>query len=185
MAEYIFIDENYLKDYTQLTDAVDPELMYPAALAAQDMYVQPYVGDALMRKLKTDAENDTLAGDYATLVNDYLRKPLVWWTMVELVDDLYVRWDNAAPQIRINDETNQIEQSDLKRARERCRSKAEYYTQRMVDWLCVNGSSMPEYNSNTAPDRSPTSAEVINQSGITFSTGRRNYPKYPSWAYDE
>lgn len=182
MAEYIFIDENYLKDYTQLTDAVDPELMYPAALVAQDKWVTPRTGDALMRKLKTDAEADSLTGLYATLVNTYLRKALVWWTMVELLPRLYVRWDNAAPQIRINDETNQIEQGDLRREVEYARETAQHYTDRMVDWLCVNGSQMPEYNNNTSPDRPPTSDDVFNQSGLTVSSGRRNQ-QLPKWMW--
>lgn len=185
MAEYILIDENYIKDYTQLTSAVDADLMLPAALLAQDKYIGARIGDDLLEKVKTDAQAGTLTGLYATLVNTYLRKALVWWTLVELLPRLYVRWDNAAPQIRINDETNQIEQSDLHREIEDARQNAQHYTKRMMDWLCDNASSIPELTSNQFPDRPPTYNDVFNQSGLTISTGARNYPKYPKWAYDE
>ena len=185
MAEYIFIDENYIKDYTQLTDAVDPELIYPAALLAQDKYINSRTGDNLMRKLKEDAAADNLTGLYETLVNDYLRKALVWWTMVELIPDLYVRMDNGAPQIRISDETNQIEQADLRRAVSKAEDNAQFYTKRMTEWLCVNGSGMPEYNTNTAPDRAPTSRDVYNESGLTVSSGSRTSSPSIAPALDE
>ena len=182
MAEILLIDENYIKDYTFLTDAVDAELIQPAVLLAQDKHIGARLGDALLDKCKADADAGTLTGLYETLVDDYVRKCLTWWTLVDLLPRLYVRWDNAAPQIRTNDETNQIEQVDLNREINAARDNAAYYTKRMVDWLCVNGSSLPEYNSNTAPDRPPTSAEVFNQSGLTVSGGRRDR-EIPRWTY--
>jgi len=175
MAEYILINENWIKDYTPLTKAVDPNLMKQSALTMQDMYIAPRLGDALLRECKTQAEAGTLSGYYATLVNDYLRKALTWYTTYDLLPRLYVRYDNGGPQIHISDETNQIEQVDLQREVADALEKAQFYTKRMVDWLCVNGSNMPEYTSNTAPDRSPTAAQVFSQSGMTFSQGKRNY----------
>jgi hypothetical protein len=126
-----------------------------------------------MRKLKTDAEAGTLAGLYATLVDDYLRKALVWATMVELFPELYVRKDNGAPQIHTSDGTTQIDQADFHRDRSNYRSNMQLYVKEMTDWLCVYGSQIPEYNSNVAPDQAPTAQQVFNQNGLTISSGRR------------
>jgi hypothetical protein len=177
MADYVFIDEQYLKVYTTLTSTVDADLIQPMALLAQDKYITPLTGDSLMEKLKTDAAAGTLSGLYATLVNTYLRKALVWATMVELLPELYVRKDNGAPQIRISDETNQIEQTDLNRDLASYRENMQHYLKRMEEWLCYNGSSMPEYLDNTPPERNPRHGNIYNQSGLTFSSGRRNYSK--------
>jgi hypothetical protein len=174
MAEYILIDEDYIKAYTPLTSAVDSDLIMVCALLAQNKYIRTRLGDALMRKIKTDAEAGTLTGLYATLTNDFVRIALAWGTMVELLPEMYVRKDNATPQIHTSENTAQIEQADLHRDISRYRDNMELYVSYMIDWLCVNGANIPEYSSNTAPDRPPTSQDVFNQNGLTISSGTRN-----------
>ena len=173
MAEYVLINETYIKAYAPITSAVDANLIRTSTVLAQDKWIKPRVGDALMRKLKTDAQAGTLAGLYATLVNDYLRKALVWATMTELMNELYVRKDNGAPQIHTSEGTTTIDQNDFHRDKSAYRDNMQHYIKEMTDWLCVYGSQMPEYNQSVAPDKPPTSEQVFNQNGMTISSGFR------------
>ena len=66
MAEVLFISDVYIKKYTIVNGAVDPNLLYPSVYLSQDKYLAPYLGDSLFEKLKDDIANNTLAGNYQT-----------------------------------------------------------------------------------------------------------------------
>ena len=68
MAEVLFINENYIKKYTTINGAVDPNLLYPAIYLSQDRWVGPFLGDDLLNKLKSDVANNTVAGNYLILL---------------------------------------------------------------------------------------------------------------------
>jgi len=62
MAEILLISDVYIKKYTNINGAVDPNLLYPSIYLAQDKHLAPYLGTALYEKIKNDIENNTLAG---------------------------------------------------------------------------------------------------------------------------
>lgn len=168
--EILFINEEFLKKYTQLNEAVDTNLIRPAMYLAQDKFITLYLGTNLSNKIKSDIENNTLAGVYETLLNEYIVKPTAWWTMVELYPMLVYKHDNGNLVTRQSENTTAISQSDLSSLRDMARDNAEYYTQILVDYLCANSSSYPEYSTNTSPDKTPI--RVVNrQSQIAISRG--------------
>ena len=71
-SEILFINKEYLTKYTQLNEAVDTNLIRPAVYLAQDKYIQLWLGTDLFNKLKTEIQNNTLSGDYETLLNNYI-----------------------------------------------------------------------------------------------------------------
>lgn len=168
--EILFINEEFLKKYTQLNEAVDTNLIRPAMYLAQDKFITLYLGTNLSNKIKSDIENNTLAGVYETLLNEYIVKPTAWWTMVELYPMLVYKHDNGNLVTRQSENTTAISQSDLSSLRDMARENAQYYTQRLVDYLCANSSSYPEYTNNTSPEITPI--RVVNrQSQIAISKG--------------
>ena len=174
-AEILFVNPDYLKRITQLNGGVEDSVMVPAIILAQDKYLQQYLGTDLLNKLKADVEGGTVAGVYATLLDGYVRKATVWWTMVELLPNLYVKLDNGGLVIRTSDKTSPISQDDLHREIENARQNAQFYTSRLVEYLCANQSSYPEYTSNTSPDMFPES-QVYYQNGMTISHGVEGIP---------
>jgi len=98
--EVLLIDENYIKKYTWINGSVDPLLMYPAIYLAQDKYAQLYLGTDLYNRIKEDVVNDDITGAYATLLDNYLRRMIMWWTMYEVLPHLYVKTDNGSLVIR-------------------------------------------------------------------------------------
>ena len=77
--EILLITEDYLKKYTAITDAVDPNIIRPAIYLAQDKQITNYLGTDLMNRIKADVSDGTLSGDYETLLNDYVLKSLLWY----------------------------------------------------------------------------------------------------------
>jgi hypothetical protein len=171
--EILFINEEFLKKYTQLNEAVDTNLIRPAIYLAQDKYITLWLGTNLSNKIKDDIFNNTLAGVYETLLNEYIVKPTAWWTMVELYPMLMYKHDNGNLVTRQSENTTAITQGELSALRDMARENANYYTQMLVDYLCANSGSFPEYSTNTSPEKTPL--RVVNrQSQVAFSRSMNN-----------
>jgi hypothetical protein len=157
--EILLINEELLKKYTPLTDAVDPNLIRPCIYVAQDMYLQNFLGTNLINKIKDDVANETLSGDYEILLNDYILKLLIWWTMVELYPSLLYKHDNGNLVSRQSEDTTPVTKGEMESLKEKARENARFYTNRMVNYLRFNSSLFPEYTNNTNdnifPDRNP------------------------------
>ncbi len=74
MAEVLLISENYVKKYTTINGSVDPNLLYPSIYLAQDKWLLPFLGTDLLNKIKNDVANNTIAGNYQILLEDYIQK---------------------------------------------------------------------------------------------------------------
>jgi hypothetical protein len=157
--EILLINEELLKKYTPLTDAVDPNLIRPCIYVAQDMYLQNFLGTNLTIKLKDDVANGTLADQYETLLNEYVIKLLIWWTLVELYPSLLYKHDNGNLVSRQSEDTTPVTKGEMESLKEKARENARFYTKRLVDYLRFNSSLYPEYTNNTNdnifPDRNP------------------------------
>jgi len=94
-AEVLFVNPDYMKRMTQLNGGVEDSVMVPAIILAQDKHIQQYLGTDLLNKLKADIEAASVTGNYETLLDGYVRKATVWWSMVELLPNLYVKLDNG------------------------------------------------------------------------------------------
>ena len=169
-AEILFVNPDYLKRLTQLNGAVEEAQIVPSLILAQDKYLQQYLGTDLLEKLQTDVSGATLSGAYQTLLDDYVRKVVVWWTMVELLPNLYVQLDNGGLVIRTAENTAAIGPDDLHRQVENARQNAQFYTTRMVEYLAANVGSFPEYNSNGTADMQPERNAYF-QNGLSISIG--------------
>jgi len=174
-AEVLFVNPDYMKRLTQLNGGVEDAVMVPAIILAQDKYLQQYLGTDLLNELKEEISGGTISGNYAYLLDNYVRKATVWWTMVELLPNLYVKLDNGGLVIRTSDKTTPISSDDLHREIENARQNAQFYTSRLVEYLCANQSLFPEYSSNTSPDMLPES-QVYYQNGMTVSYGSGQLP---------
>ena len=175
MAEILLISDVYIKKYTNINGAVDPNLLYPSIYLAQDKHLAPYLGTALYEKIKNDIENNTLAGAYQTLVEDYARRVVLWWTMVEAAPTLTYKVDNGTMVQRTSEDSSPVGDTIFKDQLARWQQNAEHYTSLMVDWLCANSSLLPEYSNNQWPQRPPitiqkSSASYIFSSGNTASS---------------
>ena len=157
--EILLINEDVLKKYTPLTDAVDPNLIRPCIYVAQDMYLQNFLGTNLTNKIKDDVANGTLSGNYEILLNEYILKLLIWWRMVELYPSLFYKHDNGNLVSRQSEDTTPVTKGEMESLKEKARENARFYTKRMVDYLRFNTTLFPEYTNNTDnnifPDMNP------------------------------
>lgn len=173
-AEVLFVNPDYIKRITNINGSIEDAYLVPSIILAQDKYIQLYLGTDLLEKLKSDISGSSLSGDYATLMDSYVRKSTLWWTMVELIPSLYVKMDNGSLVLRVSEDTQAISPDDLHREVERARQNAQFYSYRLYEYLSHNSGLFAEYSTNTGADMLPQPADYY-QSGMSIS-GKTAYP---------
>jgi len=153
--EILLITEDYVKKYSQIAGAIDFDHIVPHIIVSQDKYLETVLGTDLIQKIKTDADAGTITGIYSTLLDTYIRRPLMWWTLYEAAPFLKVKIDNGSIVVRTSEDTQPVSDTEMQSVRSAFRNNAEFYTNKLYEYICANNSSIPEYSSNVHPDKSP------------------------------
>ena len=152
-----FISSTRLKKDTALGGSVDDNLIMPYILLAQDMNILPILGTDLDAKLKTEIQAGTLANQYKTLVETYIQPALVQFAFSTLAPYLRLRFSNNSVVVMgATEQSSSATYDDIKPLMDTATDAAEFYRQRMIDYLRNHSSSFPEYTSNSGADLDPT-----------------------------
>jgi hypothetical protein len=155
MSYVLFISEAKLKDSTAINLNVDVDLLLPYVRQAQKLYVETKLGTDLTDKLKAEITAGTLTGAYKTLVDDYIGDMLPHWAFYHAVPFLRFKIENGNIYSKTSETGTALSTEEAQHLREEVRNTAEYYTERMIDYVTNNTSSFPEYNTNTGADVNP------------------------------
>ena len=155
MAYVLFISEAKLKDSTAINLNVDVELLLPYVRQAQKLYVETKLGTDLTDKLKDEITAGTLAGAYKTLVDDYIGDMLPNWAFYHAIPFLRFKIENGNIYSKTSETGNALSTEEAQHLREEVRNTAEYYTERLIEYVTNNISSFPEYNTNSGADVNP------------------------------
>ena len=155
MAYVLFISEDKLKDSTAINMNVDVDLLLPYVREAQKLHVETKLGTDLTQKLKDEITAGTLAGAYKTLVDDYIGDMLPNWAFYHVIPFLRFKIENGNIYSKTSETGTALSTEEAQHLREEVRNTAEYYTERMIDYVTNNLSNFPEYSTNTGADVSP------------------------------
>ena len=160
MSNYVlFISEAKLKDSTAINLNVSTELLLPYVRQSQKLYVESKLGTKLTQKLKDLITAGTLsnAGNeaYKSLVDDYIGDMLPNWAFYHALPFLRFKIENGNIYSKTSETGNSLTTEESQHLREEVRNTAEYYTERMIEYVRNNISSFPEYNQNSGADVTP------------------------------
>ena len=153
----LYISATRLKTDSAIGGSVDDDLIMPYILLAQDMNILPVLGTELDNDLKAHIQAGTLTGDNTTLVETYIQPALVQFAFTQLVPYLRLRFvNNAVVVMGATDQSSSASYEDLRPVMDTATNAAEFYRQRMIDYLTDNTSLFPKYSTNTGSDLNPT-----------------------------
>ena len=159
MAYVLFISEAKLKDSTAINLNVDVDLLLPYVRQAQKLYVETKLGTDLTQKLKDLITAGTLGNGgneaYKSLVDDYIGDMLPNWAFYHAVPFLRFKIENGNIYSKTSETGTALSTEEAQHLREEVRNTAEYYTERMIEYVTNNTSSFPEYSTNTGADVNP------------------------------
>ena len=159
MAYVLFISEAKLKDSTAINLNVDVELLLPYVRQAQKLYVETKLGTDLNQKLKDLITAGTIGNvgneAYKTLLDDYIGDMLPNWAFYHAIPFLRFKIENGNIYSKTSETGTALSTEEAQHLREEVRSTAEYYTERLIEYITNNTSSFPEYSSNSGADVTP------------------------------
>lgn len=151
----LFVNEDKLKNSTAINYNVDTAFLLPFLKIAQDKHLQMILGTRLYNKISNDIENRDLDGVYKTLVDDYVQDCLVHYALVEALPFISYQIKNGSITQKNSENGTAATREDVNYLVQKERDTAEFYGQRVVDYLCYNSSSYPEYTTNNDAEIEP------------------------------
>lgn len=159
MSYVLFISEAKLKDSTAINLNVDVNLLLPYVRQAQKLYVETKLGTDLTQKLKDLITAGTIGNvgneAYKSLVDDYIGDMLPNWAFYHAIPFLRFKIENGNIYSKTSETGNSLSTEEAQHLREEVRNTAEYYTERLIDYVTNNTTSFPEYNTNSGSDVNP------------------------------
>jgi hypothetical protein len=190
MQNTLLISEAKVKAFTDINNNLDPSLIKSTIREAQIIHITRLLGTKLYDKIIDDVDAGTLTGNYKSLVDDYVQDSLLYWSYYESLESIYLRpRNNGLLQPQGGDNALSVDMLIYDKKRRSVKNKAEYFSERLVDYLCFNNDLFPEYgteqNDEIFPDagtqfKSPivfrnTIRDNIEQLGIKVTNSRYSY----------
>lgn len=155
MAEALLITRKDVVKFTAMNGNVDTDNFIQFVKIAQDKHIENYLGTDLLEAIQTKITSGTLTGDYLTLVNTWVKPCLIHWAMVEYLPFAAYNIANKGIFKHTSENAENASKEEVDFLMEKERDTAQYYTNRLIEYLSFNNSTYPEYNSNNNSDISP------------------------------
>ena len=173
MSYVLFISENKIKDSTAIGGNVDNEFLLPYIKVAQKKYIETKLGTDLFVKLQNDITAGSLSGVYQNLVDDYIQDALVHWSFYEALPFLRYKVMNNNVVSKTAENSTPLTREEAQDLREEIRNTAEFYTERLIDYIKHNTASYPEYNTNTGSDVNPDRNAFYSGMNLEYDRNQR------------
>lgn len=174
MTTTLFISENKLKNFSDLNNALDPDLLKNAVREGQDIHIQRMLGNKLYEVMIDKVNNSQVTGNYLTLMN-YIQDALLYWAYYEALEAIWLRPRNNGLLIpQGGAEAAAADTNIYDKKRESVKNKAEWYSERLVGYLIDNQTLFPSFGTETGmeivPDqRSQFKSPFVARSGYAAS----------------
>lgn len=166
MSYVLFISEAKLKDSTALSLAVDTDLLLPYLRQAQKLYVETKLGTDLNQKLKdlivAGTIGDVANAAYKTLLDDYIGDMLPNYCLYHAFNFLRFKIEKGNIYAKTSENGTALTTEESQSLREEILNTSQYYTERMIDYICNNSTLFPEYETNSGSDVEPSHNAYFN-----------------------
>lgn len=139
----LLVSTKYITDNTSIDGNIDPEIITPHILSAQNRYLENVLGTALFDKIMLDVENDSVTGDIKILLDKYIQPALAQWVFFEALPFIYFSVNNKGLSIKTDENSDSINLSDMKYLRSSVRDNAEFLSDKTIKFLIANPSLYP------------------------------------------
>mgnify|MGYP006157984137 FL=1 len=151
MTNTLIISEAKLRQFTDLNDSVDTELLKNAVRTAQDIAIQRVLGTKLYKSIlaQIDAGPVWTDANYENLVNDYIQDFLLYAAYYEALESIYIRPRNNGLLTPTGGENSiEVDRSLFNVKRQNSENKMQFYADRLSSYLAEEQALFPELNTN-------------------------------------
>lgn len=155
MAKALFVKTIDIAEHTALNGNVDVDKFKQFMWIAQELDLQNYLGTDLYNKINDDIVAGTLAGNYLTLTNEYIKPMLIHFTMVQYLPWAAYTIANQGVFKHSSENSESVSKNEVDYLIDKELSIANHYAKRFRDYICFESALYPEYNTNSNGDMSP------------------------------
>lgn len=146
MSYALFITRNDIIKQTPLQGAIDADKLLPFIRTAQDKYILNLLGTVLFNKLQTDITNGTaFTGYYETLMEDYIKPTLVWYSCVEYIPFSGISFKSEGSFKHQSESSISPGKNEIDYLLNKALNNADYYATRLQDYLIAYSTQIPEF----------------------------------------
>jgi hypothetical protein len=167
MSRVLFISTATLKKNTPIQQNVDDDLLNPYIWKSQETHIQMILGTNLYQKMISLIQTNTIGlpqnANYKTLLDDYIVSCLIEWSFYEALPFISLKLTNKSI-VRGNAEfATEGDLNDLKYLRSSVQDLAQFFSQRVSNYLKQYNYNFPEYFTNSGLDKIvPNSTSYFN-----------------------
>ena len=158
--------EQKILDKTPMDKNLLSANLKPAIILAQKIQITNLCGDRLTNKIYSEIQNNTLSGNYKTLVDNYLVDMVTYWSVYYALSDMLATMGNRGLQVESSENSSSADISRYRELRSNFRDIAETFSQRATDWLWKNSSLFPEFELCNSEGKVPANIDTKYFSGL-------------------
>jgi hypothetical protein len=151
------IDTDYLFIHTTVDKNIDPDLLNPHIIVAQDTNIVQIIGynlyQTLMSMVSTGDIDLPQYSQYRILLANFIQPALAHWAVWHSLPSIQYRLTNKSILSKTTDSANTTGLEELKYLRDNIRNYAEYYNQRIREQIINSPADYPEYWQTVGIDR--------------------------------
>jgi hypothetical protein len=146
MSNFVYlISTTFLKEHTPINENVDDKILKNAIQEAQEIYIRDVIGSGIYNELQTQAFAQSVSTANKTLLDSYIAPCLKYYTLTESMLPMTFKMLNKTLGTRTSDNTQPVSIDEMTLIERRYRDKAEYYAQRLREFLQANSTIYPLY----------------------------------------
>jgi len=154
MAYAQFISTDYVFTYTTIPNDVSPQIINKFIRKSQDIEIQGYLGETLYFKLMNDfATTGGYTASYYTLMNTWVKPCLAEYVVYHSLPSIYLSITNKSLVLKTSDYSQPATLKEMEFMRTEFLNSAEYYGERIREFILNNQQTLPEYWQTTGIDR--------------------------------
>ena len=149
----MWINPSYVKKYATVMDNVDPKFIKSHILEAQNIEMHRILGgwmydDMITEYINNNTTGATISTAYSTLVDEYIKPILLYYTVYYCMYDLYCKITNKGIEVQSSDNSEPISESILEKKKSSFKNLAENYAENLTNYLRQNQDDYPKWKSN-------------------------------------
>lgn len=174
MSTVLLVSEQRMKNWTSLDNNIRIDVLTPSILNAQEVYTQSALGTSFYNRLKEGVELNNLTTDEEAFLKDYVGPALMQYALYLLLPNLKYKFVEKGILNGTSEETQATTLDELTYLRETAMDLAQFYDERMKEFLCQNANLFPQWL-NWSGNGMPSDKTTSYFSGIQTDIPLQNY----------
>ena len=148
MSYALFINRNDIIKNTPLQGAIDADALLPFVRTAQDKYLKNLLGTVLFDYLQAQIianTVDNLSIYYQSLLDDYVKNALIWYSAVEYIPFSSVQFKSNGAVKQQSEQGIAPTKGEIDYLLAKAQNNADYYALRLQNYLIAYSQFIPQY----------------------------------------